>query len=71
MTKWILKHAIHRGTLTSRDVAQPSEHDTEEKALTAFHDHRAFYRQIGYQIWYASLVSPDGTEEALEQNPYW
>ena len=70
MTKWILKHAIHRGTLTSRDVAQPSEHDTEEKALKEFHDQRASYHQIGYQIWYAILVSPGGKKRTLEQNPY-
>ncbi len=70
MTKWILKHAIHRGTLTSRDTAQPEEFDTEKEALKAFYEHRALYHRIGYQIWYARLASPDGIERVLEQNPY-
>ncbi len=68
--KWILKHAIHRGTLTSRDIAQPEEFNTEEEALEAHQKHRKFYHSIGYQIWYAKLISPDREEQTLEQNPY-
>ncbi len=70
MSKWILKHAIHRGTLTSRDIALPEEFDSEQDATKAHQNHRKFYRGIGYQIWYAYLTSPDGVERKLESNPY-
>ncbi len=71
MTKWILGHAIHRNTITSRDIAMPEEFNTEREALEAYEKHRKFYQGIGYQIWYANLTSPDGEEKTLESNPYW
>lgn len=68
--KWILHHGCHKGTLMSRDVGQPTEHDTEAEALVAHIKNRAFYRRVGYQIWFAELTSPDGESRTLESNPY-
>ncbi len=68
--KWTLTHGCHRGTLTSRDTAQPSTHDTEAKAIKTYQEHRDFYHRIGYQIWFAKLTSPTGETRTLESNPY-
>jgi hypothetical protein len=67
--KWILNHGCHRGTITSRDVGQPEEFDTREDAVNALTAHRKWYKSIGYQIWFATLKSPEGKEETLESNP--
>ena len=68
--KYILNHGCHRGTLMSRDVAQPEEFDTYEQAYKAYQDHRNFYRSIGHQIWFADITNPDGTKNHLESNSY-
>jgi len=68
--KWILEHGCHRGTLTSRDTAVSEYFDTREESYQAYLNHRDFYRSIGYQIWYAYIHSPDGTQELLESNSY-
>jgi len=65
-----LKHGCHRGTLASRDHAKAEYFDTREEAYQAYLDHRAFYRSIGYQIWYAYIYAWDGTRELLESNSY-
>lgn len=34
-------------------------------------EHEAFYRRIGYMIWFAYAVAPDGTKHTLHAgNPY-
>ena len=68
--KWIFNHAIHRGTITSRDVAQPTKHETEEGAIKEYQQQRDFYHSIGYKIWWAKITAPDGTISTLEVNPY-
>jgi hypothetical protein len=70
MSKYVLHQGCHRGTITSRDSSS-SEHDTYEQAYQAYLDARDFYRSIGYQIWFAYIVAPDGTKTQLESNPYW
>jgi hypothetical protein len=70
MDKWTLFIGCHRGTLISRDVADPEKYDTEEEALTAYRAHKDFYRSIGYHVWFAHIKSPEGVERTLEQNSY-
>lgn len=70
MSKWTLQIAIHKGTLTSRDIEPTKEFDSQDAAMVDFQDAKKFYRSIGYQIWYAILTSPDNTKQTLEQNPY-
>lgn len=69
--KWILEHGCHKGTLTSRDIGEPSEHDTKEAAIEAYQKHRQFYASVGYQIWYARITSPDGKIYNLELNHFY
>lgn len=69
--KFVLHHGCHRGTLTSRDTGSPQEFDTYQEAYNAYLEHRKFYRSIGYQIWFAQIVKPDGTKDLLESNGYW
>lgn len=64
--KWILVHGCHRGTLT-----EPSAHDTEAEAIEMYQEHRNFYQNLGYQIWYARLTSPEGKTRTLESNLYY
>lgn len=66
--KWELNHGIHRGTFSSRDAAETEFFDTKDEALQKFTEHKKFYRSIGYVIWFANLVSPDGIETQLESN---
>jgi len=68
--KFKLNIGCHRGTLISRDSAQET-YDTYAEAFSAYEKHRAFYRSIGYMVWFAEIVSPDGTKANLESNPYW
>lgn len=71
--KYILNHGCHNGTMMSRDSTS-SKHNTEEEeeeeAYQAYLEHRKFYRSIGYQIWFAEIVRPDGSKRHLESNPY-
>jgi len=63
--KWVLHHGIHRGTITSRDTGS-EEYDTEQEARDAFKNHKDFYSRIGYVIWFAYLVSPEGKKTAID-----
>lgn len=69
--KWILHHGIHRRTITSRDSASAT-YDTREEALESFYKQKEWYRSIGYEIWFAHLVSPEGVKETIDYGtPYW
>ena len=67
--KYILSLGIHRGTLLSRDSGT-SEHDTYKEAYDTYLQRRKFFNSIGYQIWFADIIAPDGTKTHLESNPY-
>lgn len=68
--KFVLNHGCHRGTLMSRDSSNPEYFDTYDEAYKSYQEHSNFYRSIGYQIWFADIVAPDGTKTHLESNPY-
>ena len=68
--KFVLHHGCHRGTITSRDSTS-REYDTYEDAHDAYLRHKEFYKGMGYQIWFAEIIKPDGTKVMLEQNPYF
>lgn len=67
--KFVLNHGCHQGTLISRDSGI-EEYDTYDEAYAAYIRHRDFYRSIGYMIWFAEIIAPDGTKTHLESNPY-
>lgn len=69
--KYTLISGCHRGTLVSRDSGA-DEYDSEEEARTAFDKQRIFWQRIGYQVWFATLKHPDGTETVLSHGePYY
>ncbi len=70
MAKWTLRYGIHKGTRETRESFNPKEFDDEQKAMKYYREYRKFWRGIGYKIWYARLMSPDGEEEVLESNSY-
>lgn len=66
--KYNLHIGCHRNTITSRD-STVEEYDTEKEAIEAYKSHKSFYKSIGYVVWFAEIISPDGTKRMLEQNP--
>jgi hypothetical protein len=64
-TQWVLNHGCWRGTITSRDTAYPERFDTRDAAIAKLAEHNLFYRSIGYSLWFAELVAPDGTVTVL------
>lgn len=68
--KFVLNWGIHRGTLTSRDIGEPKYFDSEGEAQDELRAMNADFAKIGYQIWFARLTTPDGTEKRLMDNPY-
>lgn len=69
--KWTLRIGCHRGTLISRDTDSPRKFDTREEAIQDYQDSRSFWHSIGYQVWFAELIDPEGNKTMLEQNPYY
>jgi len=63
--KWVLHHGIHRGTITSRDTGS-CEYETEQEAREDFAKQKAWYRSIGYVIWFAYLNSPNGEKYIID-----
>jgi len=62
---YTLHHGIHRGTITSRDTTS-KKYETEEKARVAFIRSKEFYEGIGYKIWFAYIIGPDGSKIVLD-----
>ena len=69
--KYTLHHGCHNGTYTSRDTGNPQSFNTYDEAYARYLEHRKFYRSIGYQIWFAYIVGPDGSKTHIEENPYY
>lgn len=68
--KWMLIAGCHKGTLMSRDSGA-DEFDTREDAVAAFAQMKRVWESIGYQVWFATLRSPEGKEEVLDHGtPY-
>lgn len=67
MDKWILNYGVHRHTLTSRDSSH-NEYDSKQKAMDFLREEKQWLASIGYVIWFAELVAPDGTKTMLEQD---
>ena len=57
-------HGAWKGTLASRDTSEEMVAN-EAEARQKLAEHAAFYRSIGYSVWFATLFYPDGTETRL------
>lgn len=62
--KFMLVHGIHKGTLMSRDTGQ-QEFDSMEACEEYLDQQEAFYRSIGYMIWFAYVIDPDGKRTSI------
>ena len=68
---WQLHLGCHRGTLMSRD-ADVDGYDTLEQCKNAVELAEKEYARLGYLVWYAYAVGPDGVRVKLhEGNPYY
>ena len=68
--KFVLQIGCHRGTLVSRDN-EAREFDTYEEAYVSYLESKAAWKRIGYMVWFADIVAPDGAKTHLESNPYY
>jgi hypothetical protein len=68
MTMYELTIGIHRGTLMSRDVEQSESFKSMDDCIKAVAIAKEWYKNIGYNIWFANVKKPDGTKTTLEQN---
>jgi hypothetical protein len=68
--KWQLHSGCHRGTLTSRD-SRVVECSSLEECRNKIAGGEEFYRSIGYYMWFAYAVGPDGQKTTLHPGtPY-
>ena len=70
---WTLNWGIHHRTLVSRDSGEPiknlaSEEVCRDEALKL----RRQFKNMGYSIWYANAISPEGKTIPLHgiSDPY-
>ena len=64
--KWLVSHGIHSGTLTSRDMANPTEHESEAAAREAFAEAKEGFAKIGCVTWYAYMYDDQGNQTQLD-----
>lgn len=68
--KWKYSFGIHQGTTVSRDLGEPKFFETEQECKEYHLDNRNWMRSIGYQIWFATITSPNGKKTQIESSPY-
>lgn len=66
--QWTLHIGCHKHHIMSRDSGT-EYHDSREAAIQSWKDARKSWASIGYVVWFAELIAPDGTKELLESNP--
>lgn len=68
---WQLHIGYHRGTLMSRDAVVDG-YDTLGQCKKAVKVAEEGYARLGYVVWYAYAVGPDGARVELHKgNPYY
>ena len=65
--KFTLNIGCHRGTITSRD-SESRTFDTYQEAHKSYLESKSFWRGIGYVVWFADIIAPDGTKTSPESN---
>lgn len=64
----ILRWAIHKGTLMSRDLGDPEDCESEQKARERAKELEEYYKTMGYFIWYAYYYEVPG-KDYVEVHP--
>jgi hypothetical protein len=67
---WRLNWGIHGGTLMSRDVGDPVFADTRKALEMEIERLKKNFSEIGYFLWYASIIDPDGKHEEVFSTSY-
>lgn len=65
--RFTLNIGCHRGTITSRD-SETRQFNTYAEAHANYLDTKAFWRSLGYMVWFAEIIAPNGTKTHLESN---
>lgn len=63
--KWTLHMGFHRGTMLSRDLTNPTKHDSLETCIHVFRDRERMMNSIGYSVWFAKAIGPNEEETTL------
>ena len=64
--RWGLFYGIHRGTLMSRDAdGVDYRYASFAECKAALAEAAAHFARLGYSIWFAQAVAPDGTQHKL------
>lgn len=68
--KWKLQIGWHQGTLTSSD-SEVRELDSLDDCRKSLAESEKFWASLGYFVWYARAVNPDGEKFLLHPGvPY-
>ena len=64
---WRIFFDIHDGTLMSRDQDMPGEktYTTWDEVKAAMQKEIDHFRTLGYAIWFAQAIGPDGTTHKI------
>jgi hypothetical protein len=71
--QWGLKSGIHAGTANSADDAEPPEWGFQsfEECRKKLEELIPQYHAMGYRLWFAYAIAPDGTRHQLtHEMPY-
>ncbi len=64
--EWELHIGCHRGTLTSRD-SEVRKHPSLDVCRADVQSAEKFYKSIGYFVWFAYAVGPEGQKVKLHE----
>jgi hypothetical protein len=64
--KFMVRHGIHRGTLTSRDCEE-TIHDSAAEARAAFAAAKRDYASMGCVTWFAHMYDDKGKRTVLDR----
>jgi hypothetical protein len=70
---WALFYGIHRGTLMSRDLGNADyQYTSFNECKDALVQAASHFSGLGYWIWFAEAIAPDGTKHKLVDGaPYY
>ena len=67
---WTLNIGCHSGTLMSRDLTT-EQYATLEDCRKKAIDKEAAWKRLGYYVWYATAIGPNGERVTLHDGTYY
>jgi len=69
--QWTLHIGAHDGTITGRDRERPQTKNSLQECREEVVKAESYYTGVGYYIWFAHAIDPDGKEHVLHPGtPY-